>query len=80
MSRHRIDSITQLKERVTYQYRRTHRAVLKLELKQHQTPTPEQNDELQELRGFLRGLKKAVDMIEVFQNSNQLPMFAENSP
>lgn len=75
----RIETSEELARRMDHYYRQSKRAQMRLELREHQTPTEEGRKELAEMTGFLRGMKKAMELIGTYRNSTQLPMFGDSA-
>lgn len=72
MDKHDLETLS---GRLTQNYRVAYRSLLKTEKKNIDTPTPEFTRECDELRGYLRGIKKAIGLVEGRMADNDL--FAE---
>jgi hypothetical protein len=70
-------SIEQTRKRIEAIYIRQKKKLMKLELQHHLTPSTELALEMKELKGYVRGVSKALEHVEAFQNGVELPIDQE---
>lgn len=66
--------LEKIKSDITFYYQKTKRTQLRLSSRQIETPTQDTEKEIIEMTGFMKGLKKSLDFVEIEMNSNELPL------
>lgn len=62
----------ELYNRIQHEYRKVKRLLIRKEKIQIETPTQDNCKEIQELNGYLRGLKKSLALVDGFRGSQEL--------